>query len=455
VRYLLLVLLCQILTAAAFAKNHNPSSGRRLQYGHWLTCEGGSSSAVRTSATLSPLKITKYSSQEDINRDVPQFSGMYGFTVQDTWEEMVTKSGSSCFHCGETCNSRNDKNECTSTSCNFCSWQELETFYRPWSTQSTNWKVGWRPNENYRQKHTEWIRNNKPEQTKDMAKLVEFDTDRPNEYFLFPGETEVIQISNSGVFNILAGGDTISPTVGIKGPRSKHTINWTVNGSSPGTRECDDVNLTVDASVSTGNREVTEPPNSIEFAANFVEAQKDSSGALKQQPFNFRLIDTSAMYYNEQNVMDHFKDTKIVVRLWQLDRFLWFDRSVSGRHHVSDTKSVIGSDTSTGLPPFATYVVKAEELLTTKWFGKRFSLRPGSSYQICAKMHRKNNVYYKETVMGIEDWSPWNCQQFAYSETAPDERSGGRKFNDGVGRWLVIPQPVFYLFDWVFDPFFW
>ncbi len=404
---------------------------------------------------MSPLKITKYSSQEDINQDVPRFNGVYGFTVKDTWEEMVTKSGSNCFQCGETCDSRNEKNECTSSSCNYCSWQELETFYRPWSTQSTTWSVNWQPNPNYRQKHTDWIRNNRPEQPRDLSKLVEFDTDRPNEYFLFPGETEIIQVSNSGMLSILTGGDTISPTVGIKNPRSKHAISWTVNGGSPGVRECDDINLNVQATVNTGNREITEPPNSIEFAANFAEAPKDHTGSLKDEPNTFRLVDTSAMYYNEQNVIDHFKDTKIVVRLWQMDRFYWFDRSVSGRMHVSDTKSVVGSEAGSNLPPFATYVVKSQDLLTTKWFGKQFHLSPGVSYKLCAKMTRKNNVYYRETTWGMEDWSPWNCQQFTYSEGAPDRRGGGRKFNDGAARWLLVPQPVFYLFDWVFDPFFW
>src|SRR5687767_13185161 len=100
------------------AKNTRPSSGRPLEYGHWLTCWGGTQVAHRHDRVIK----SDWNEQDVRARPIPKLSGSYQFEVKDTWEEWVTKSGSDCFRCGETCTGEGDKKSC---SCNYCSWQEL------------------------------------------------------------------------------------------------------------------------------------------------------------------------------------------------------------------------------------------------------------------------------------------------------------------------------------------
>src|SRR4051812_11148594 len=84
------------MSSIANAKNYNPSSGRSLQSGHWLTCYSDGGAAVRTD----PL-LDRNTPDEVVQKYVPEFRGKYGFEVKDTWEEWVTHSGTSCMHCGE------------------------------------------------------------------------------------------------------------------------------------------------------------------------------------------------------------------------------------------------------------------------------------------------------------------------------------------------------------------
>lgn len=430
----LLLLLNISVVFESSASNRNPSSGRRLRYGHWLTCDSSSHSQYRQSSAYKG--ILRDTDQSRVDQDVPYFNGQVHFEVNDTWEEWVTKFGSSCPRCGETC-SAPDKNGNRSCSCNTCSWQELETFYRPWSVQKLNYRVEWQPRSDYRQRRQQWFsQGQKPiaHDKSNIEQLMNFDPDRPNEYYLFPGETETVNVT-------LNGGRTIDPGVSISGARSQHSVKIT---HGAGTRECDDIDLNLKAAVSTGARLVTDPPNSIQFKSNWVEGKK-TQGQLAEEPYKFRLVDVSTMFYENQNVMDHYKDTKVEVRLRQLDRWLWVDRFISKYVQVNDTTSIVGYQEDKSLPPVATFEILAQDLFKTYWREKVFHLIPGKSYEVCSRMTRYNNIYYRtKGWFGRQIWSGWTCSMFIYNESAPDLRSGGRAFKDAFTRWF--PVPVWLIF---------
>lgn len=411
-----------------------PSSGRHLQRGHWLGCESAGAAAYRQSNFF-----TRTTEIEKSQADVPSFSGSYEYEVRDYWKEWVTKSGSSCSHCGETCTtSGSGKNARRTCTCNSCSWQELETFSRPWSTQKTNWSARWTPDTDYQAKRREWMSAGSPSVTRDkdhLEQLLNFDPDRPQKYYLFPGETEELQVSNDS-------GKEISPSISVTPSSARHEYSYvTVVNGVRGNRPCDDVDLNIETVVNTGKRKVTDPPNSIQLKDNWVEAPRDSAGMVSDEPTRFRFVDISSMFYDGQNMLDHYKSNKVQIRLRQIDRYLWFDRFVSGTMQIRDNVSFMKyHNTRTELPPFAEFVVKASDLFKTPMWGTEFHLEPGKTYELCTQMHRANNVYYRaKGFFGGEVWSDWNCGVFKFSDKATDRRRFVRKFRDAWTRGFPLP----------------
>jgi len=439
VKYLIVGLLGLMLTTDAWgAVNTRPSSGRRLARGHWLTCWGGSETVLR-----SDPHFHKRSNEEEVARYIPSFSGTYGFEVKDTWEEWVTRFGVSCGHCGETCSGSGQNRTC---SCNSCSWQEKETFYRHWSHQRVNWKVAWNQDPAYRERRRKWLADGEPEissHNTTLDKLLEFDPERPLEYFLFPGEVEPIEVSNGD--GIFSSNDYIRPSVSIGRPRHDYAVRIR-NSIGPESFLCDDRDFAIEALVQTGKRRVSYTPNSIEFRSNWVVSPKDASGAATETPGEFQLTDLSAMRYEQQNVLDNYKQTEVLVSLWQTSRFLWLiDSRVGQRYRAHDNTSILNwkkTDPSDKSPPVGVYNIPGIELTKSRILGHQFGLAPGKTYEVCTQMRRKNNIYYYQA--GFWNgrwggaWSDMNCGMFIYKPNMSnynDDRSGWRKFQDGfLGR---------------------
>jgi hypothetical protein len=419
---------------SVFAHNTHPYSGRRLQYDHWLTCWGGEETVLR-----SDPPFNKNTPENIVAAYVPKFHGSYSFEVKDTWEEWVTKSGSDCFHCGSTqsCSGSGNNRSCSS-SCNYCSWQELETFYRPWSEQTVEWDVAWNQSQEYRSKRQDWLKQGKPDMSRtkaDLVKLLEFDPERPLEYYLFPGEVERITVGNSA--GLFSDDEVITPSVSIEHARNEYKI---AVESSLGSRfQCDDRDFSIKAEVTTGKRLITRIPNSIEFYKNWLVAPKDDDGNAIEEPGEFDLVDLSAMRYEQQDVSDHYKLAQVRVNLWQRGRGLWFiEGRVSKTFQVSDDQSVIHwGDQTPDEPAVATYDIKASDLLKTRYLGSQFHLVPGATYDLCTKMFRDNNIYYESYWFfnRIKWWSEYNCASFKYkAEEKNDLRSKPRKIRDFLSR---------------------
>lgn len=415
----------------SYAVNKSPSSGRSLRYGHWLTCWGGEDSRPR----IDP-NFHKDSPEDLVSKYVPKFSGKYNYEVKDTWEEYVTKSGNDCFRCGETRSCSRDSNgqEVCTSSCNYCSWQELETFYAPWSTQTVNWSAEYIPDQNYRKKRQDWIAKGKPEISRnksDLEKLFDFDPERPNEFFLFPGEVEYIRADNGG-------GSSISPKIFVDRSRHEYSISVTHNLRR---LECDDVNYNMHATIRTGKRKVTTTPNSIQFKGKWVVGTSNKAGEYTEQPTEFELTDVSAQRYEGQNVSEHYKNTNVKVWLEQVDRFWWFaDTKVSDNYELRDDARRIkwNDNPNDSTPGEGIYMLPASELFKTRWFGSQFNLQPKEKYQVCTKMLQENNIYYKtKKFYFFTDWSEENCSMFSYTPPEGyDLRGGARKTRDFLSKLL-------------------
>jgi hypothetical protein len=461
--FLGLVVSAMLATSSvALAKNSNPSSGRSLQSGHWLTCWGGQSGQLRSDPPMN-----KKTSQADVDNYVNQISqaghwtGAYGFEVKDTWEEWVTHSGSDCGHCGETCHevtTGSGDNETTTEdcSCNFCSWQELETFYRPWSNQTVQWMAHYQQNsadQAYKKKREEWIAagSQKVSHEKgDLAKLLEFDPERPYKGFLFPGEMEYLVAGNgSTLFGAMLVGasESISPNVRIEKGRHEYTYSDQITdelGRNRGSAlECDDVDLKLNSSFTAGKRKVSTTPNSLIFKPeSWLEAVDKTGADLKANAFRVKVTDMAATAYAGQAVFEHYEDTHIELQVAEIDRAWWFDRFTSKATDLSQMENKLSYgdvDPKTGLK-MGTYTLTSGELLKTHHFDTPFGLHPGKSYMVCGRVIRRNNVYYQEKGGWIIHWDKWsddNCAQFNY--LGPDERTGGRKFRDGLTRVIGLP----------------
>lgn len=410
-------------TQDALAKNTRPSSGRPLEYGHWLTCWGGTDRAHRRDQMIK----SNWTEADVQARPVPALAGRYQFEVKDTWEELVTKSGSDCFHCGETCTKDKDGNQ--SCSCNYCSWQELETFYRPWSTQTATWRADWSPREDYAQRRRAWLKQGKPEIARDkseIAKLQKFDPDRPTEYYLFPGEVETLRVDNGS-------GSSIEPELDFTDARHEYEIQTVTNGRA-GARECDDVDLRIQSTIVTGDRKVTKTPNSLEFRADWMVGGKpDPSGKVTDEPAAFRVADLGAQLYENQNVMDHYKDTQLQIRMLEINRAWAWDRFISQSLTAQDLQGdLVKTPVGDGDVRIATFEFDTMELLEYP------KLHPGRKYELCGRVFRDNNVYYKKKTwwFGGKAWSEYACQQFEYE--GPDRRSGGRKTRDFIAKYFLF-----------------
>ncbi|MBT4760804.1 MAG: hypothetical protein HOO06_03820 [Bdellovibrionaceae bacterium] len=447
-KYLFFILitlsLCSLLLASSlYARNTSPSSGRYLKRGHWLTCWGGQDERLRHSQ-----RFNKNTEEAIVASYVPEFKGSYGFQVKDTWQEYVTKSGTDCFHCGESCSGSGENRSC---SCNTCSWQELETFYRPWSHQQVSWEAQWQQDQKYREKRKEWMANGKPElnlDNSDLETLFEFDPERPSEYFLFPGEVERVRVSNVGDSWMNFGGrETINPEIFIADPRHEYIVRNTTNRGS-GSLQCDDVDIEIKATVSTGKRKVTKTPNSLEFKGNWIFAETDSKGDLVREPGEYHITDIAAEYYEEQNVYDHYKNTEVSVQLVEINRNWWYDVPVSNELELGDNLSRVQFDIEAvkrGEPSTAVFEVDAASLHLTGWFESEFNLHPGKDYLLCGKILRKNNIYYQNYDRDFilfkqgKGWSEPNCKLFKYKPSDDyDLRGSGRKLRDFVEKAILL-----------------
>ena len=423
------------VVTGAWAGNNRPSSGRYLPSDHWLTCWGGEEMQMRQD----PL-FTSDDDETEIAAYIPEFSGAYTFEVKDTWEEWVTHSGYDCFHCGETCVTVGYGDDAyEDCSCNYCSWQELETFYDPWSRQRVDWHVKWEQDQEYRRKYSEWVANGRHREHKDASnldQLLEFDPNRPLEYYLFPGEVEKVKIDNNGG-GFLSGGSSIEPEVSIGNARHEYSISTLTNGRS-GSRQCDDVDLRVEARIKTGKRLVTRTPNSIEFHKGWVDSRQNGAGELVDEPVKFYVTDIAARRYEVQNVFDHYKDTQVKFWLREIDRAWWFDQDITEDLEMRDNVSILeqareGEDA--GEIHYAVYQLNASDLFKTPVFNTSFRLRPGRKFELCTSMWRKNNVYYYQNGWPKKwiypNWSDKNCAMFTYNPPdGVDHRSGWRKFVD-------------------------
>lgn len=431
--WFLVIAALLVASEGAFAKR--TASGRRLPYDHWLTCWGGSDSDFRRDPPFH-----KDSPEQEVASYVPKFSGRYTFEVKDTWEETVTRSGTDCLKCGESCSGSGNNRSC---SCNYCSWQETETYYRPWSTQTVNWSVEWLQDQSYREKRKQWFAAGKKEMSRkkeDLPKLFEFDPERPLEYFLFPGEVETVNVSNGGLMSFLTSARLITPNVSIGNPRHEYEVQ--LNSSRGSSFECNDYDFSVHAKVRTGKRKITDSPNSIQFRPGWIVAAQNHDGSVKDEPGEFQLTDISAMRYEGQNVISNYKDTRVQISLNHVDRFWYFlDVKVGQWFEIPDTRSIIqwnDENPKDKTPAAAVYNVKSSDLRKTYYFGKEFRLKPDEAYEVCTVMHRRNNIYYDtETWYGRDIWSDQNCAVFHYRpKDGSDLRSGGRKFRDGLSRFV-------------------
>ncbi len=420
--FIKLFAFCFLIQAQAYT--NKPASSRYLPSGHWLTCWGGSDYAIRKDP-----HFNKNSSEDEVASYIPRFTGSYPFEVKDTWIELITHSGTDCGHCGQTCTTTKQGTTCV---CNSCSWQTKETAYRHWSNQKVNWEVHWAQDPNYRAMRKNWLAQGQPQigrSVKDLDKLLLFDPERPLEYFLFPGEAETIEISNGW------GGTKLTPTVSIQKARHEYSIH--VNTNVGPNADCDDRDIQVSASVRTGKRIRGPTPNSIEFRKGWAVGPQNENGEFTQEPAEFLLTDISAERYEAQNIFDNYKDSRIQVELWQLNRVLWaIDGRVSSKFQVQDNLSIL-KWTDDGLtPPVATYDIKADDLYRTRWFEAPFHLTYNETYEVCTKVIRNNNIYYNTKMFYFFDqWSESNCSLFVYNP--PDQndlRTWGRKKRDFLSR---------------------
>ncbi len=408
------------------------ASSAQLASGHWFTCWGGGAEQLRRDPPFH-----KNTPENEVAAYIPQFAGAYGFEVKDTWEEWVTHSGNNCGRCGST-NQTDAKGNVVSSSCNYCSWQELETFYRHWSNQQTDWRVTWNQDQNYRKRRQSWIKNGMPEIAQDasqLGKLNAFDPDRPLEYFLFPGEVEHVRVSNDS-------GRSISPGVSIGDARHNYSIDTVVNGSRSD-RRCEDENLKMDTLVKTLGRKVTTTPNSLEFREGWIST-KLWGDATMTEPSQFKVVDLSAQRYEGQNVMDHYKDSDVQINIREINRSWWIDYFIGTGITEKDLHGELTADARTNSgPDVAEYSFNAHDMMKTPWFGYDFHLHPGTSYQVCGRVSRSNNVYYdSKTWYGGKAWSEWNCAQFKYSGS--DLRSFGRKTADVLDQ--INPLAIYFWF---------
>jgi hypothetical protein len=382
----------------------------------------------------------KDSPEDVVANYIPKFSGAFTYEVKDTWEDWVTKVGTDCSRCGQTCTtSGSGQNQTQTCSCNTCSWQELETFYQPWATPKITWTARYEQDPKYRERRRDWLAKGKPKVARsagDLQSLLEFDPERPLEYFLFPGEAEyVVADSGSG------GGKSMSPHIRID--KSRHNYTFYTRGS--GARECDDVGFHMDGIIKTGTRKITTSPNSIEFRKGWVVANQDGAGRVTDEPGRYEFTDVSALRFEGQSVMDHYKDTKVEVWLEHVDRFWWLgDTRVSAFYRFENDQSRLkfnDDNPNDKTPGVGVYTMDAQDLMKTRWlghtFGTTFHLKPDEKYAVCSRMLHMSNVYYKTKFMYFfDDWSEENCAMFDYSENAADHRSGGRKVRDFFSRIL-------------------
>jgi hypothetical protein len=444
---LCLIFVMLIFSMPGLAKNFRPSSGRPLQYNHWLTCWGGYDQRVRASSHM----LNKDTPQEVVDADVPKFSGSYKFEVKDTWEEWVTHSGTDCTRCGQTCQTLRDKDGKTyeSCSCNYCSWQELETFYRPWSVQRVKWAIDYIPDAEYRQRRIKWFQDGKPKISRgksDLAQLLIFDPERPQDYYLFPGEMEQIEVSNGGGY--FSAGTSITPSVSIANARIDYSQTGRIDvQSSYGNQfECDDRDFNIAAQIHAGNRITGTTPNSLEFRKGWVKGAQTATGAATEEPYSFQITDLSAMRYEGQNFNDHYKDTTVQVWMREVSR-LWLsiDKTITYAPILSSDNSKIQwmeTEDSNGNPPAGNYEIKAQDLLKTPWLKSETHLAPNSRYELCTRMINYNNVYYDTSYLYF--WSNWSetiCAVFDFNpeKQQDDLRSGGRKFRDMMANFLPVP----------------
>ncbi len=452
-RMLGIALVLLALVGNAEARNTRPSSGRPLEYGHWLTCWGGGDDAVR-----SDPDFNKLSDEKKVAAYVPEFSGSYSFEVKDTWEELVTKSGENCVQCGtkyktvtrptqqcttdsktgvQTCVPGPDETVQVADGCNYCTWQEIERFYRPWSVQNVRWHAKWKQNLDYRRRRQQWLANGAQDvghSKSDIPKLQVFDPDRPLEYFLFPGEYESVRVSNDS-------GDYTSPSLRIPDARHEYNIATTINGRA-GSVVCDDVDLNIETSISTIKRKVTKTPNSLVFKEGWLGAKKDLQGNASDEPYSYTVMDLSAQRYNSQNLMDHYKDDNVKIYLKLVNATWWVDCTISSSVCVPDLQAILmkrKAQDETYQPRDGAYEIPAVDLHKTQWFSNSFNLNPGRTYLVCGRVLRKSNIYYdSKNWYGGDAWSEANCAQFVYAPPkGVDYRTGGRKFHDFVEH--IIP----------------
>ncbi len=423
----------------ALARNYHPSSGRRLRYDHWLTCELGEQDTVRTD----PPFFNAHTPESEVAAYIPEYRGNFQFNVQDTWQEWVTHSGSSCSHCGESCRGSGSNRSC---SCNSCSWEELETFYRDWSTQNVAWHVKWNQDPEYRKKFQDWQKASEdghtPRAPTDLADLLKFDPNRPLEYYLFPGEIEQIQVSNG--IGFFSGGESIGPEVQIKQPRYDYSkgiqIMSDMSGRSGRGVDCDDRDFHIDASVTTGPRlSSTATPNSIEFRKGWINDDVNGDNILRSEDAKFNLTDLGEMRYENQNRVDHYKDTKVQIAIWQVHRAYWYFSHRVGRFFdMENNQTRIDWHDKEAVevgkaPPPATYELMSSDLRQTPLWDAEFHLIPQTKYEVCARMVRLNNVYYNSTWMHFwTRWSDYNCAVFTYDPGKGEDRRGFlRRIQDG------------------------
>ncbi len=425
-RLLLVLFILLGVGSESFAKNKNPGSGRKLKRGHWLTCWGGEETQVRVDPAFH-----KDTPEEEVASYIPKFAGSYRFEVKDTWEEWVTKSGTDCGRCGQTCTGDSKNQTCY---CNSCTWQELETFYRPWSIQKVSWSVQWLQDQSYRQKRVKWLNDGKPKVNQDLNSLLKFDPERPLEYFLFPGEREYVSASNGGGF--FSSANYITPTVSIG--RARHKYDIQVQSSRGQKFLCDDVDFNMSATIRTGERVKGPTPNAIEFRGEWALGKKDSQGRFSEEPSRFYLTDVSAMRYEGQNKVDHYKEAQLEIELVHLNHLWWLiDLGVSHSLNMRDMQSRVKWTTGTDkTPPVAVYEIKSMDLFKTDILGNDYRLAYNESYAVCTKMRRLNNIYYDtHKLWFFEQWSEANCSAFEYAPPGQkDLRSGGQRVADFLSR---------------------
>lgn len=275
----------------------------------------------------------------------------------------------------------------------------------------------------------------------DLPKLFEFDPDRPLEYFLFPGEVEVISASNGGGF--LSSATSISPRIEVDKARHEYRVANT-NSLGRSTFDCDDRNFTMSAQIYTGKRLVTTTPNSIKFNKNWVAAGKNPDGTLKEEPGAFELVDFSARRHENQNVMDHYKETRVQVWLEHVDRFWWLlDTQISKTEELKDGGRRLRFDENAAgerQPAVGVYTMAASELLKTRYFKSEFHLADNQKYSVCTRMMQMKNIYYKTKSWKVfDDWSDENCAMFQYKPpNGEDKRSLLRKGRDIFSRLFGI-----------------